>query len=338
MAYAKPPVEDAMRTIYVPEKGSAGTELNPEQLPTVLQEKRGLLWVDLDAEAIESAEHILADIFAFHPLAVDDAINEVHLPKVDDWHEYLYLVLRGLEYEEQEYAIGMPELDIFLGDRYLVTFHHEPIAALDRVWQAFSRDDRLLRNGPAYLLYRLVDELVAHYTTTVERVEDSLEAIEAEVLLRPSTATQERILALKHTVLQLRRVTALQREVLNELARDPFAVIDAEARFYFRDVYDHMVRLYELIDGVRDLVMGALDLYLAAINNRMNEVMKTLTVITTLFMPLSFITGFFGMNFFQPVLDSLGVWTGGIVFSLVLLLMLLVPATMFLWMRRRAWM
>lgn len=331
-------VEDVMRIMYVPERGHARTELSQEQLPTVLQEKRGLLWVDLDAEEIESAEHILSDIFAFHPLAVDDAINEVHLPKVDDWHDYLYLVLRGLEYEEQEYAIRMPELDIFLGARYLVTFHHEPIATVDYVWQVLSRDERLQRNGPAYLLYRLVDELVDHYITTVERVEDSLETIETEVLLRPSTGTQERILALKHTVLQLRRVTALQREVLNRLARDPFAVIDAEARFYFRDVYDHMVRLFELIDGVRDLVMGALDLYLAAINNRMNEVMRTLTVITTLFMPLSFITGFFGMNFFQPVLGSLDVWTGGIVFSLVLMLMLLVPVGMFLWMRRRAWM
>lgn len=327
-----------MRILYKPDDGELEVDLPAERLPAILEGSSGLLWVDLNGDSLEDAERVLSDIFQFHPLAVDDAINEVHLPKVDDWEEYLYLVLRGLDYENGSHRPHLPELDIFLGRRYLVTFHYDDIPAVDRVWEAFPEDERLLQRNVAYVLYRLLDELVAHYISTIEALEDRLEHVEDQILLRPTTASQERILLLKHVVLRLRRVTSLQREVLNKLARDQYAVLESSDRVYFRDVYDHMIRLYELIDGLRDLVMGALDLYLSAINNRMNEIMKTLTVITTLFMPLTFVTGFFGMNFFEPVVAGLAPWTGRLVFLLTLLAMAFLPVVMFVWMRRRAWM
>lgn len=124
---------------------------------------------------------------------------------------------------------------------------------------------------------------------------------------------------------------------MNKLARDDYTVIDARGRIFFRDVYDHLVRLYDIIEGLRDLVGGALDSYLSVVNNRMNEVMKVLTIITTLFMPISFLAGFFGMNFFQPVVP-LEVWTGMPMFLLALVAMVVLPAGMFLWLRRRGWM
>ena len=327
-----------MRILHKTGKGEVDLDLPVEQLPAALQEGTGMLWVDLNGDSVEAAEEILTHVFQFHALAVDDAINEVHLPKVDDWQDYLYLVVRGLDYENDALRPNLPELDIFLSRNYLVTFHYDEIMAVDRVWEACAEDERLLQRNPAYVLYRLLDEMVDHYITTIEGLEDRLEQVEDQILSRPTTASQERILFLKHTVLRLRRVTSLQREVLNKLARDPYAVLDDADRVYFRDVYDHMIRLYELIDGLRDLVMGALDLYLSALNNRMNEIMKTLTVITTLFMPLTFVTGFFGMNFFQPVLAELAPWTGRNIFFLTLSGMILVPVIMFLWMRRRAWM
>lgn len=328
-----------MRILYKPDDGGdVQSDLSVDDLAPLLAQKQGLLWVDFNSDANDTAEHVLSHVFQFHPLAVDDTINEVHLPKVDDWGDYLYLVLRALEYEEGKHRPNLPELDIFVGRNYLVTFHHDDLSAVDRVWGAFAKDDRLQQGNVAYLLYRLLDELVDHYLTTVEALEDRLEHIEDQILLRPSAAAQERLLALKHMVLRLRRVTSLQREVLNKLARDPYAVLEASDRVYFRDVYDHMIRLYELIDGLRDLVMGALDLYLSALNNRMNEIMKTLTIITTLFMPLTFVTGFFGMNFFQPVLTDLMPWTAESAFIFTLLAMLAVPVVMFFWMRRRAWM
>lgn len=327
-----------MRILYKPAKGPLEMDLPLERLPAVLEDEQGMVWVDLNGDSVDDAQKILSEIFAFHPLAVDDAINEVHLPKVDDWGEYLYLVVRGLDYGDGNKRPLLPELDIFLSRRYLVTFHYDDIQAVDRLWDMLDEDERLTERNAAYLLYRLLDELVAHYITVIEALEDTLEHVEDQILLSPSRASQERILALKHTVLRLRRVTSLQREVLNKLARDPYTVLDDGDRVYFRDIYDHMIRLYDLIDGLRDLVMGALDIYLSALNNRMNDIMKTLTLITTLFMPLTFITGFFGMNFFQPALATLTPWTGRVAFGFVLLAMVLVPTAMFYWMRRRAWM
>ena len=134
----------------------------------------------------------------------------------------------------------------------------------------------------------------------------------------------------------MRRIVSPQREVLNKLARDDYLVIDAEGRVYFLDVYDHLVRLYDINEGLRDLIGGALDTYLSVINNRMNDVMKTLTIITTLFMPISFLVGFFGMNFFQPF-TRLDAWTSNPAFILTLAVVVLMPFGMFLWIRRRGW-
>lgn len=327
-----------MRILYKSGKGPIEMDLPLERLPAALEDENGIVWVDLNGDSVDDAQKVLSEIFAFHPLAVDDAVNEVHLPKIDDWGDYLYLVVRGLDDGDAGRRPLLPELDIFLSRRYLVTFHYDDIQAVDRIWDNADEDERILERSPAYILYRLLDELVAHYITTIESLEDTLEHVEDQILINPSRASQERILALKHTVLRLRRVTSLQREVLNKLARDPYPVLDDGDRVYFRDIYDHLIRLYDLIDGLRDLVMGALDIYLSALNNRMNDIMKTLTLITTLFMPLTFITGFFGMNFFQPVLAALTPWTGRVAFGLTLLAMVLVPAAMFYWMRRRAWM
>jgi magnesium transporter len=134
----------------------------------------------------------------------------------------------------------------------------------------------------------------------------------------------------------MRRILLPQREVLNKLARDDYQVIDPKDRIFFRDIYDHLVRLHDLNESLRDLVSGALDTYLSVVNNRMNEVMKTLTIITTLFMPLAFVTGFFGMNFFEP-LGLMRNWTTSPVFYIMLSITVLLPSSMFLWMRRQTW-
>ena len=160
-----------------------------------------------------------------------------------------------------------------------------------------------------HLLYWLADELVADYMPVVEAVDEAIDQIEDQVFDNPEPSLLEQIFALKRALLHLRRIIAPQREVLNKLARGDYAVIDAEDRVFFRDVYDHLVRLYDIAESLRDLVGSALDTYLSVVNNRMNEVMKTLTVITTLFMPISFLVGFFGMNFFQVTIP-LAAWTG----------------------------
>lgn len=186
-------------------------------------------------------------------------------------------------------------------------------------------------------MYKLADELAAEYMPVIEQIDDAIDQIEDQVFDDPGPALLEQLFVLKRALLRLRRILGPQREVLNKLARGDYDVIGQDRLVFFRDVYDHLVRLHDITESLRDLVGSALDTYLSVVNNRMNDVMKTLTVITTLFMPLSFLSGFFGMNFFQPV-TSLDVWTGRLAFGLTLAAMALLPVGMYLWMRRRAWM
>jgi len=329
---------NGMRIIYSPEKGATCREISPDHLDEALNDENGITWVDLNGDSEGEVLDILAGTFQFHPLAIDDTLNETHLPKIDDWQDYLYLVLRNVVYRPEYHRVQLPELDIFLGPNYLVTYHEAQMAPLDGLWNVCEEDERLMQNGPAYLLYRLADALVSEFLAVIEQLETSVEAVESQVLSQPERTIQGTILRLKRATLQLRRVLGLQREVLNRLSRDSYAVIDEEERYYFRDVYDHLFRLYDMVDGLRDLTMGAMEVYLSVINNRTNDIMKTLTVITTLFMPLTFLTGFFGMNFFGPSVEELGAWTGYAAFLLTLLIMALVPVLMYLWMKRRRWM
>ncbi len=329
-----------IRILYRDRDGRCRFDLDMEKVPQALQDPQGLLWVDFQGEPPEVCEPILHGTFGFHPLAVDDALQESHVPKADDWGHYLYIVLHAVRFQgkdDRTPRLDTLELDLFLGRNYLVTHHDHPIPAVDRLWASVQRDERSLRQGVDYLTYRLADEVVADYMPAIEEMELAMDEIEDQVFGNPQPQAVERIFALKRVLLHLRRIVMPQREVLNKLARGDFAVIDAESRPFFRDIYDHLVRLNDINESMRDLISGAMDLYLSVINNRMNEVMKTLTIIATLFMPLSFIAGFFGMNFFQPVADSMRAWTGEAVLGVTIALMLLSPAAMLFWAWRRGW-
>jgi magnesium transporter len=327
-----------MRTIYRTQDGRVQQDLSMKELASALQDAGGLLWVDLSEEPKESCATILRETFGFHPLSVDDALEESHVPKVDDWGQYIYLVLHAIVFDqEKNEPLYTPELDVFMGRNYLVTYQIQRIAALDRMWSACQRDERHLQKGVGRLLYKVADEVVADYLPVVEQIDEAIDNIEDHVFEDPRQSILENIFALKRALLHLRRILMPQREVLNKLARGDYAVLDPEDRVFFRDVYDHLVRLHDITEGLRDLVGGALETYLSVVSNRMNEVMKVLAVITTLFMPISFLSGFFGMNFFQPVLDLPG-WTGSITFAMMLGLVILIPIGMYWWMRRREWM
>jgi magnesium transporter len=327
-----------LRSICYDKNGSLRTDLSQMDIAFALQDPQNLLWVDFQETPPEEDEPILRKTFGFHPLAIDDALQESNVPKLDDWGTYLYIVLHAISLDPQTAGgIHISELDVFLGGNYLVTHHDQKIEALDHTWASVQRDNRHLKNGADYLLHRLIDDLVSSYLPVIEGLDVMIDRAEDEIFDRPTTETLEVIFTLKRTVLHLRRIIGPQREVLNKLARDNYAVIDPLARVYFRDIYDHMVRLYDISESIRDLVGGALDTYLSAVNNRMNEIMKTLTLITTLFMPISFIASFFGMNFFQPV-AHLERWTNAPAFLLTLLIIVATSLGMYAWMRRRGWM
>jgi magnesium transporter len=329
-----------IRSLYYQPGKPLQTDLKPADFPRAVRNPRGLLWVDFSGESAEVCQPIL-ERFGFHPLAIDDALAERHVPKVDDWGDYLYIVFDTISLIGNNgagWATESEELDVFIGHNYLVTHHDLPIPSLDEIWSAVPRDPRNLQEGTDHLLYKIVDRLTSDYMHFVEQVDLAINEIEDEVFDRPTRGTLEQLFSLKRVLQSMRRIITPQREVLNKLARDDFRVIDPRDRVFFRDVYDHMVRLHDLNESMRDLVGGALDSYLSVINNRMNEVMKTLTIITTLFMPMSFIAGVFGMNFFVPRSDD-AIWelmTRPVFFNVIALLAL-VPIIMYLWMRKRTW-
>jgi magnesium transporter len=282
-------------------------------------------------------EHVLRDHMQFHPLAVDDVLTECSTPKVDDWDSYLFIVLHAVQWDPNLKDVDTAELDIFLGKNYLITYHEEPIPALERTWKNALREERHTRRGSDFVLYELADAIVADYMPCMDAMDDAIDDIEDQVFQKPTTATLQQVFKIKSAVLNLRRVLSPQREVMNKLARDDYAVIDARDRVYYRDVYDHVVRLVDLNESLRDLVTGALDTYLSVAANRTNDVVKILTIFTALFSPISAITGFFGMNFFGEAFALSGSVIPGALFAIVILLIVLVPISLLLYIHRRGW-
>lgn len=328
-----------IRSLYYTKGNPIRTDIPLQEFPKLIKNRRGLLWVDFTDEPPETCLPILT-AFGFHPLSIEDALQQTHVPKLDDWGAYLYIVLNYMDLAENggNWETEIDELDIFLGRNYIVTHHDHPLPAVDATWESCGRDPRTLTDGPDHLLYKIADKLVAGYMPTVEKVDDVIDRIEDQVFDNPSPRTLEKLFALKRVLLAMRRILLPQREVMNKLARDDYQVIDPKDRIFFRDIYDHLVRLHDLNESLRDLVGGALDTYLSVVNNRMNEIMKTLTTITTLFMPMSFIAAVFGMNFFLPRPgDAIWELMQRPAFYLTVLVLAVTPILMYIWMRRRTW-
>lgn len=326
-----------IRTLYYSPGKPIRKDIPPSEFAKLIRNHRSLLWVDFVNEPDENSLPILQN-FGFHPLSIEDALQQTHSPKLDDWGSYLYIVMNYIDLQENgnTWESEINELDIFLGSNYIVTHHEFSIPAIEATWASCERDIRNVQDGADHLLYKIMDFLVAGYMPTVERVDSAIDELEDHIFDKPSPQTLARLFALKRILLSMRRILLPQREVLNKLARDDYRVIDPRDRIFFRDIYDHLVRLHDLNENLRDLVSGALDTYLSVVNNRMNEIMKTLTTITVLFMPLTVLTGYFGMNFFEP-LGSLKGWTTDLIFYLTLAVIFMLPLSMYLWMRRRTW-
>jgi magnesium transporter len=320
-----------LHTFYRSSTGKVTTDLPATKWPTALHDQTGVLWVDFNTEPLATVEPLLRDTFGFHVLAIDDALREIHVPKIDDWGDYIYAVVHGVMFDPTSLVLTTRELDIFLGRNYLVTHHRQSVDAVERVWRHVCAEPRELEYGPDYLLYLLLDTLTADYMPAIDAMDDTLDALETAVFSRLTSHTLSTIFAVKRATLHLRRIINPQREVLNKLARDAYNVIDPTERVFFRDVYDHLVRLVDLNETLRDLTSGALDTYLSVTSNRINEVMKVLTIISALFMPISFVTGFFGMNFEGLPFANRWLMMG------VVGMVLVTPLLMLYWFTLRGW-
>jgi magnesium transporter len=329
-----------LRVIYRSGQGEVHLNWPVDRLPEAIADHRGTLWVDIDDREsnVAQVEPLLRDVFRFHPLVIEDALQESHVTKVDNWERYLYLVFHSVDFEAADLELRLHELDIFLGPNYLVTYHFEVMPALDQLRNNIEREDgHRLERGACHLLYLLLDLLVTAYLPVIEHLDDAIDSAQDEVFSAPSSRTLQRIFQVKRAALRLHRTLIPQREVLNRLARDPYDQIDAQDRVYFRDVYDHTVRLHDISETLRDLISGALDTYLSAIANRTNEVMKTLTLVTVMFLPMSYVVGFFGMNYFGETLAFKQELPHTLLFWITCFIMILTPVIMAFWARWRGW-
>ena len=252
-------------------------------------------WLDLTAPGHEEVEQ-LKSIFGFHPLALEDSETFGQRPKLDNYGDYVFLVFYGGWREHPGDAEPLREVHLYISGQYLVTVHRDPLPPLER--QREQLDGRVL-HSEQFLLYRVLDALTDSFFPMLSEMDDEIDDLEVAVLANPTERQLERLFSLKRQLVAMRKVITPQRDLfargIDQIAELPGLELDE--RDYFRDVYDHLIRISDLIDSYRDLLSGATDLYLSTISNRQNDVMKQLTVIATIFLPLGFITGFFGQNF-----------------------------------------
>ena len=331
-----------VRVVYRESSGTIHLDWPADQVERAIADAEGTVWVDiedLESACNTSVEAMLRDVFQFHSLAIEDALKDTHVPKVDDWGKYLYIVVDTLDFHPETDELRLHELDLFLGANYLVTYHNEATEVLERHRRNLEREpENRLRSGPAHLLYRLLDDVVAEFLPAIEHLDNEIDEAQEEVFDVPTPDTLRKIFHVKRNALHLHRVVIPMREVLNRLARDPYVQVHTEHRIYFRDVYDHLVRIHDIIESLRDLIAGALDTYLSVVSNRTNDIMKALTVFNVLFLPLTFLVGFFGMNFFGdtlmftwPPLPKGGLFWGACT------LMIGTPIVLGVLARRRGW-
>jgi magnesium transporter len=252
-------------------------------------------WVDLAAPTSEEAR-VLTDVFHFHELAVEDALSAIHHPKVETYDGVLYLILHGIDFRESQHRFATHDVDFFLGPTSLVTVSDGLSRSIKQMRDICSRTGHILREGAGALLHRIVDTMIDNYRPEVEKLEDRLTTIESLVFDRPDGAVIEEILKLKQDVASLRRVTLPQRDVVARLGRREFPMITESLGYRFRDVHDHLVRLTDEAFFFQDRITGILDAHLAAVSNRLNQIVKVLAVIATGLTPLMVITGAWGMN------------------------------------------
>jgi magnesium transporter len=255
-----------------------------------------LLWVDLAEPSIPDSL-VLSDTFHFHPLAVEDAMSDLQYPKAEAYDGYLYVVLHGIDFQQTGgRCFCTHDVDFFLGPTYLVTVHDGTSRTIADLREHVSRNPKLLGDGPVALFHRIIDSMVDHYRPEIDKLEDRIDGLEEEVFGAPPRDLVRRILKEKRDVGLLRRIVQPQRDVVGRLARREFVDISTEMAFRFRDVYDHLVRIADDSLTFQDRITGVLDAHLSNVSNRLNEVMKVLTIVSVIFLPLMLLTSMYGMN------------------------------------------
>jgi magnesium transporter len=324
-----------IRSLYLENGGQVDEDVGVDMMRKIVDSKNdGLLWVDISEESAE-AETLLRDVFHAHPLAIEDCFNgRVDTPKVDDYRDYLFIVVQSIRWERFRKEMGLTEIDLFLGSNYVVSSHVSDVPEIEELFNKACMNEHLVNRGADMLAQSIIDTLVDHLLPSVEGIDEELDELEERVIDKPDRSVLPQVLMLRRQTMRLRRSILPLRDVINRLSRGEFSkLIHDDTLIFYRDVYDHTVRIEEILDTTRDVAESVLATYLSAVNNRMNEVMKTLSVVTAIFLPLTLIASIFGTNLDY---SSVGVTlTHG--FAWMLAGMVGIATAMILFFRHRGW-
>jgi magnesium transporter len=277
-------------------------EISREAATDLLSRRDANLWLHFDTPTEEELD-FLKENFAIHHLTIEDIVNQNQRPKIEAFENYVYLAIHPLR-REAKWEIEPSELDLLLGRGWIVSVHYGPLPGLINNSQLHERIPAALGRGADFLLYTLVDLVVDSYFPVMDDVEDKIESLEDRLLLRAHPGDMNRLLSLKRSIVHIRRAVTPQREVLNQLTRHDFPFVRPENLVYFRDVYDHLIRIAEELDSLRDILSSVLEIHLASTSNQLNATMKRLTAYGTIFVMITAIAGIYGMNFkFMPELE-----------------------------------
>ncbi len=295
--------------------------------------KDSVTWINISG--IHSPEMIgeLGRIFNLHPLMLEDVLNTETRPKLDDYEDYLFVVLKMIGYDPDSRELDREQVSMVIRSGLVISLQEKPGDVFDPVRDRIRRSKgRIRKSGADYLAYALIDMVVDHYFTILEQIGEQIEILQDEVTGEPGPEIVQDIHRCKHQVIFMRKALWPVREIISALLREESELISSDVRPYLRDVYDHTIQVVDTVETFRDILSGVLDIYLSNVSNRMNEVMKVLTVIATIFIPLTFLAGVYGMNFeYMPELA----WPWA--YPAVWTVFLLIFAGLFFWFKRKKW-
>jgi len=291
-----------------------------------------MLWCQVKGVHDAAVVQELGELFQLHPLVMEDILNTDQRPKLEVHEHYLYIVVKTLEFDAETGAARTEQVSLVLGDGFLLSFQERNNELFQGVRNRLNSGRRLRASRLDYLAYALIDTLVDNYFLLLEKFGDDVEALEEELLSKPSPATLARIHHYKREMLLLRKAVWPLREVLVSLGRDESELVSRDTQVYIRDVYDHTIHIMDSIDTIRDLLAGMLDLYISSVSNHMNEIMKVLTIFASIFMPLTFIAGIYGMNF-QNMPELSMPWG----YPIVIAVMITISASLVAFFRWKKW-
>ncbi|MBN1871578.1 MAG: magnesium/cobalt transporter CorA [Candidatus Omnitrophica bacterium] len=321
----------ASTLMYYKENKELVKEMTNEEMKNIIKSGEGVLWLDL-LKPEKSEMDILENIFELHPLTLEDCINTITRPKIEQFDNYMFIVIHAASTTPRSQRVRTIELNVCLGKNFIITIHQEPIKGVGTAVERTQKNHQIMSKGPDSLLHLVIDSLVDNYIPVLDVMDYKISNIETQVLANPTQKTLNDIFAAKKDILYLRRFIGPQRDTINFLSKENFQFIHNKRKVYFRDVYDNMIFINDTIDNYRDVINGAFDAYLSKVSDRTNEIMKMLTIIATIMMPLTLITGVYGMNFsHMPLLK----WHGG--FYIVFVVMLFIGIGMLVYFKRKEW-